>query len=628
MYLSNLSTSQQTRFKSLGVLVDVENSISNLGKAVELTDDGHPDKPMYLSNLGNSLHMRFEHLGERLDLVAAVCAFQAAAQSKAAYPRHALYAARKWAKVSHSNGDLLSALEEYRMALAILPKVAWLGLDTQSHQVWLTREKPEDLSCLSATCAIQLHLLEEAVELLDLGRSVFWQQASSLRGDLEMLREEEPELAEQLERVGHKLDSGTFAGSFTAIQSHITKFNGMEDAGRERRRLVGVWDELLERVRRLPKFEYFLQPKPFLQIQQAATTGQVIIINVSQYGVDALCFGPTGPIMHVPLANIDLDTLAQLSSDILLNRPISATASQQRSYTNHYLKPALRVVWNDILAPIFHKIHLPMERIENEKRRVWWYPTGPLTFIPIHAAGPGREALDVSHLVVSSYVTTLQSLSEAQKRKCLTSQGRLKLLAISQPSTPKQSPLPYAVEEVEKVTRLVISAGWSKENIVNLSGSDVTMDRVFSELETCSWAHFACHGIQDPVLGMKSAFVLHDGLLELYKIVSKRLSIGQFAFLSICDAASGLRDLPGEAMHLAAGLQFAGYQSIIATMWGISDDDAPKVADNVYHYLLRKGLQGLDPSEAATALNHAVLCLRQDPTITVDRWAPFIHFGI
>jgi CHAT domain-containing protein len=127
---------------------------------------------------------------------------------------------------------------------------------------------------------------------------------------------------------------------------------------------------------------------------------------------------------------------------------------------------------------------------------------------------------------------------------------------------------------------------------------------------------------------MKSAFSLHDGHLELSEIASKRLSTGQFAFLSACHAASGLQDLPGEAMHLAAGIQFSGFPSLIATMWSICDEDAPKVADHTYCYLFRNGLQRLDPSEAAMALNCAILHLRDDPNVTVDRWAPFVHFGI
>jgi CHAT domain-containing protein len=129
-------------------------------------------------------------------------------------------------------------------------------------------------------------------------------------------------------------------------------------------------------------------------------------------------------------------------------------------------------------------------------------------------------------------------------------------------------------------------------------------------------------------MGIKSAFSLYDGYLELSKIASKRLSDGQFAFLSACHAASGLKDLPGEAMHLAAGIQFAGFRSVIATLWTIRDEDAPKVAYETYSYLLRNGIDGLDLFDAATALNRAVLALREDPGVTIDRWAPFVHFGI
>jgi hypothetical protein len=45
------------------------------------------------------------------DFLACVSSFKTAAQSIAAYPHHALFAARKWAEISHLNGDRLSALD-------------------------------------------------------------------------------------------------------------------------------------------------------------------------------------------------------------------------------------------------------------------------------------------------------------------------------------------------------------------------------------------------------------------------------------------------------------------------------------------------------------------------------------
>jgi hypothetical protein len=118
---------------------------------------------------------------------------------------------------------------------------------------------------------------------------------------------------------------------------------------------------------------------------------------------------------------------------------------------------------------------------------------------------------------------------------------------------------------MDKVVEVIHSSGWSKDIIFSLQGSEATVDRVSRALDSCSRIHFACHRSQDLILGMKSAFSLHHGHLELSEIASKNLSVGQFAFLSACHAASGLTDLLGEAMHLATGIQFAGFPIGIAT---------------------------------------------------------------
>jgi len=204
----------------------------------------------------------------------------------------------------------------------------------------------------------------------------------------------------------------------------------------------------------------------------------------------------------------------------------------------------------------------------------------------------------------------------------------VKFLIISQSETPGESALPQTMREVDGVIKVIRSSGWFEEDIACLEGSEATVSRALCALDSCPWVHFACHGSQDLTFGMKSAFSLHNGHLKLSEIASKNLFSGKFAFLSACHTAFGLKNLPGEAMHLAAGMQFSGFPSVIATMWSICDDDAPEVARHTYKYLLRNGIEGLDPSNAATALNRAVLSLREDPQVTIDRWAPFIHFGI
>jgi hypothetical protein len=155
------------------------------------------------------------------------------------------------------------------------------------------------------------------------------------------------------------------------------------------------------------------------------------------------------------------------------------------------------------VVPIFDKIQLPLNSNPDvPQQRIWWYPTGPLTFIPIHAAGPGKGDIDVSRLVISSYVTTLSSLFQAHTIREQDLVGRPKLLAVSQQDTPGQESLP-------RKRGVVSSAGWLNEDIVCLSGPDATTYRVSGQLNTSSWVHLACHGMQHPTSGMSSEFSLH-----------------------------------------------------------------------------------------------------------------------
>jgi CHAT domain-containing protein len=126
---------------------------------------------------------------------------------------------------------------------------------------------------------------------------------------------------------------------------------------------------------------------------------------------------------------------------------------------------------------------------------------------------------------------------------------------------------------------------------------------------------------------LQSALFVHDGPLLLSTIASNRLPKADFAFLSACSTASGSGHLPDEAMHIAAGMLIAGFRSVIATMWTISDGTGPRVAEKVYGHLLRSEAEEFDSTEAAFALNEGVQSLRKAKHPTSD-WVPFIHIGI
>ncbi|RKZ57305.1 MAG: hypothetical protein DRR08_19355, partial [Candidatus Parabeggiatoa sp. nov. 2] len=68
MYLNNLGNLLSYRYQRTGALSDLDDSIANAQKAVELTQVGEPKLPMYLNSLGRSLSDRYERTGALSDL--------------------------------------------------------------------------------------------------------------------------------------------------------------------------------------------------------------------------------------------------------------------------------------------------------------------------------------------------------------------------------------------------------------------------------------------------------------------------------------------------------------------------------------------------------------------------------
>jgi CHAT domain-containing protein len=178
--------------------------------------------------------------------------------------------------------------------------------------------------------------------------------------------------------------------------------------------------------------------------------------------------------------------------------------------------------------------------------------------------------------------------------------------------------------EIESITK---RAPWVITT-TKLEGEQGTKHKVLKAMGQYSWVHLACHAIQNRKDPTSSHFKLHDGGLELSTIIQESFKHQGLAFLSACQTATGDEQLPEEAVHLAAGMMAAGYSSVLATMWSISDDDAPDVADGVYSRLFAHRTRHPDPTKAAWALHEAVGELRDKVgEKEFTRWVPFIHMG-
>jgi CHAT domain-containing protein len=174
--------------------------------------------------------------------------------------------------------------------------------------------------------------------------------------------------------------------------------------------------------------------------------------------------------------------------------------------------------------------------------------------------------------IVSSYTPTLTAPLRSTHPRSNEDHGSL---VVSRLAIPGRRSLPGTTREVDKIRGMLSQHrfGW-------LNHQQATVGDVLNAMDKYSCIHLACHGIQHQDDPTQSAFALYDGRLTLEQVSRKSLKSAQFAFLSACQTAMGADDLPDEAIHLAAGMLAAGYQSVIATLWSVQDDLASQVAED------------------------------------------------
>jgi CHAT domain-containing protein len=187
--------------------------------------------------------------------------------------------------------------------------------------------------------------------------------------------------------------------------------------------------------------------------------------------------------------------------------------------------------------------------------------------VPVHAAGiyEGPDQECCSDYVVSSYTPTLTALIQARKDKptLIPQHTKLVALAAEHAQHPNMPSLPYAVSEVKSVIDIATNAGASS----NIDVGTAAKDEVAAMLQSSQIVHLACHGIQHHLEPHKSHFCLSTGNLTVAELMEMDMKNAFLAYLSACETAKGDKRHVDEVIHLAASMLFAGFKSVVATMW-------------------------------------------------------------
>ncbi|TFK33924.1 CHAT domain-containing protein [Crucibulum laeve] len=659
--LKDFAIALRMQYRSSGIQNDLDEALLLHDEAYNLLTPTSVDRALSAAEIGITMMVAYQKKQLPAYLEDAVSWFRRGVASKAAYLWRQYQAALTWADSVDGLHD--SALQAYESAIELLRQFATLNLDLDSRQKILAR-RSDGLARNAAACAIQLGEFEKAVELLEEGRGIFWSQALHLRTPMDDLRNVDGGLADDLHNIAAELEEASYrSSSVFSMQMTNKEKVSVEEKEVYLRQLNERWTTTVERVRTLSGFQDFLRPLQASKLMKSADEHPVIILNASNSRCDALILTRDG-IEHLPLMNFSpgharrLTKLVQISHNIasgnrddndeiskqlqsfddpllrdsegifyetiIKNRAGKASGTDKLS-SDDLLSYILRVLWDHVVKPVLHKLNIQ----KSEKpSRVYWCPTGPFTFLPLHAAGDyespdGERAFDY---VISSYTPSVATLLSKRKNEHISPVKSFKMMTLIQSKS-----LPQTRIELEKIKTRV------PEQLLTTLGDSpipVSIDEVLSCLETVSVAHFACHGRQDSLNPLESALILEDSNseLQLSKIMKHPMPNALLAFLCACETAKGLQDLPDEAIHLGSTLLFGGFQSVIATMWSIADIDGPKIADEFYKNLFSKDRVEenseieLDTSETAWALHRAVAELREE-NVSFSRWVPYIHLG-
>ena len=664
--LANLAGSYSTRYHKEHSLMDLNQAIDLKEKCLQLCPLGHQDHGLALGNLARSIKDRFDVGKNHSDLIRVIKLFKEALDN---YPvQHHLFAliaselaaaihlpfkssykfppdqplplpdeafetyrqlkncgpavsldmwkaTQAWVQDAEELGHS-SVLEAYQTSLSALDQFTSLNPSLDSRHETM-QARVADVANDAFSCAIRHNNFQMAVELLEQGRGILWSQLARFDISLSMLKS----------RDSQGLELGS---TFTRLSAKLRK-HAEGSGGKDMDpywRVQEEWQSVVDKIRCLDGFSRFLLPPRFEDLRRAAERGPIIIVNASKYACDALIVLHTGPPVHVPLHWLPEDIPQQCSqfSELIQNQ--NAYGENRESW----LKDMLRELWSNVVEPIvaklLHVVQLPLGS------RIWWCPTSKFTVFPFHAAGPYRKhKKNLMDIYVSSYAPSLSALvracdrirSQREARNARGSANVISFAAIGQGQPSKDTKLrdlPQVGYEIEKIRNETSMPPYTKFETV--TGAAATIEGAVRAFRDHRWVHLACHGAQHKKKPFESWFAMGDGKLTLMRIIQERYTNSELAFLSACHTAAGDQSTPDEVLHLAGGMQFAGFNGVIGTLWKVDDSVAHQVVTRFYKEMFERPV--IDFEYAATALNVAVVETVQE--VSLEKRIVFVHIGI
>ncbi|UJW30995.1 CHAT domain-containing protein [Saccharothrix sp. AJ9571] len=587
-----------------GERMDFDDVLGKFGRVADLIDSNDPMHAVVSRQWSAVQLSRYEHFRDERDLSEAVTRLRTQL-SDATRPRSARSAAgmsaSEWlVRYQHWN-DASDVLAE---TVELVSGWAAEAVSRQAREQWLRHSG--EVTRLATAVALQAGNPGKAAVLAERGRAVLLSRALDHGDDVAAVREHAPELAAEFERLGGLLREDAPAG---------------RDAGAHRRKLHAEFEKVVAGIRALPEHRDFGAPLELADLRAQSVNGPVVVLNTSPIRSDALIYA-SGDLDVLPFPGTTTEVLAEQAGKLLRavetssGRWATGDEAAQRS-AQEQITDVLGWLWDTITQPVLDHLGFTGPPAGRAWPRLWWIPTGPLGFLPVHAAQRDHHgALD---RVISSYTPTIKALRRA-RGSTGTGRGR-SALTVAMPTTPSGdhpiNPLPSAAREAAL-------AGEHSTAHLALTAEQATRAKVLAQLPHHERVHFACHSMadwQDPSAGK---LLLHDhetNPLTVADVANSRFASGvELAVLSACGTAKPDRRFLDEAIQFTSAFHAAGFPHVIGTLWEIRDPVPVDLTAAFYRGLTRN-------LSHAEALHHATRELRQRYEPFPSLWAAHLHTG-
>jgi len=184
------------------------------------------------------------------------------------------------------------------------------------------------------------------------------------------------------------------------------------------------------------------------------------------------------------------------------------------------------------------------------------------------------------------------------------------------------SPLPYSKKEIANISRFFTLS--NKDIYIGDYASETAFKSI--SIERYKIIHFACHGLLNEKIPLRSALVLslsdnmtEDGFLQVSEIYNLRLK-SELVILSACQTARGRLENGEGILGLPRIFFYSGARSVISTLWRIEDKSTARFMKFFYKYLTK----GLDKSNS---LRLAKIQMMKSGYAHPFYWAAFILNG-